>query len=248
MDSKCISFDLRFASASKNNQTCTLSGWSDSYALEDTDKSSLYYFRLRRLDNSSVTPAVSYSLEVPNRWVQLLGTTAFSASFAANIIYLSQFPVDDLLYWFRMRAGIQQPVDAQSWGWDCGTGKLNKSHKCRMEGGLGLKGSVAGAFLMGTGGAVRWPIPDMGTNAARFEAMLKVRIPDLKARMVDVVTGIEECKQSNGYIMAFEQNRSNMHEVRLHGSVSGVCVRPRARVCVVVCVRVCACVCVSFQT
>ena len=52
-----------------------------------------------------------------------------------------------------------------------------------------LAGSNAGRFLMGAGNTVRW-IDD----------------PELHARMDAVVDGIEQCRQSNGYIMAYPED------------------------------------------
>jgi DUF1680 family protein len=52
-----------------------------------------------------------------------------------------------------------------------------------------LAGSNAGRFLMGAGNTVRW-IDD----------------PELKRRLTVVVDGIEECRQSNGYIMAYPED------------------------------------------
>jgi uncharacterized protein len=52
-----------------------------------------------------------------------------------------------------------------------------------------LAGSNAGRFLMGAGNTLRW-IPD----------------PELHRRLNVVVDGIDECKQGNGYIMAYPEN------------------------------------------
>ena len=52
-----------------------------------------------------------------------------------------------------------------------------------------LAGSNAGRFLMGAGNSVRW-IDD----------------PELKQRLTAVVDGIDECKQANGYIMAYPED------------------------------------------
>jgi len=52
-----------------------------------------------------------------------------------------------------------------------------------------LAGSNAGRFLMGAGNTVRW-IDD----------------PELRRRLNVVVDGIEECRQSNGYIMAYPED------------------------------------------
>ena len=48
----------------------------------------------------------------------LTGSSPFAAAFAVNLGYLQQFPVDDMLYWFRRRAGVANPPGATSWGWD----------------------------------------------------------------------------------------------------------------------------------
>lgn len=50
-----------------------------------------------------------------------------------------------MLYWFRTRAGHKN-VPGQSWGWDNGA----------VDAPFGLRGSVAGMFMMGSGGVVRW--------------------------------------------------------------------------------------------
>ncbi|MHB1935964.1 MAG: beta-L-arabinofuranosidase domain-containing protein [Acidobacteriaceae bacterium] len=52
-----------------------------------------------------------------------------------------------------------------------------------------LAGSNAGRFLMGAGNTVRW-----------------IDNPELRRRMDAVVDGIEECRQSNGYIMAYPED------------------------------------------
>lgn len=52
-----------------------------------------------------------------------------------------------------------------------------------------LAGSNAGRFLMGAGNTVRW-----------------IDQPELQRRLNDVVDGIEECRQPNGYIMAYPED------------------------------------------
>ncbi|MEO8736236.1 MAG: beta-L-arabinofuranosidase domain-containing protein, partial [Edaphobacter sp.] len=52
-----------------------------------------------------------------------------------------------------------------------------------------LAGSNAGRFLMGAGNTVRW-----------------IDHPELRRRLNTVVDGIEECRQSNGYIMAYPED------------------------------------------
>ena len=87
----------------------------------------------------------------------------------SNLGYLSQFPVDDILYWFRQRAGYPNPPNASSWGWDGHTEPMESAGHTHphvvaakpppgrnVDGPFGLRGSVAGAFLMGSGGVTRW--------------------------------------------------------------------------------------------
>lgn len=52
-----------------------------------------------------------------------------------------------------------------------------------------LAGSNAGRFLMGAGNTVRW-----------------IEDPELRRRLNAVVDGIDECRQSNGYIMAYPED------------------------------------------
>jgi len=52
-----------------------------------------------------------------------------------------------------------------------------------------LPGSSAGRFLMGAGNTLRW-----------------MDHAELRARMNAIVDGIEECRESNGYIMAYPEN------------------------------------------
>ena len=52
-----------------------------------------------------------------------------------------------------------------------------------------LAGSNAGRFLMGAGNTLRW-----------------IENPELRRRLNAVVDGIDECKQSNGYIMAYPED------------------------------------------
>ena len=71
------------------------------------------------------------------------------------------------------------------------TGKVTgfKATGSQIEWEEDLAGSNAGRFLMGAGNTVRW-IDD----------------PELRRRMNAVVDGIEECRQPNGYIMAYPED------------------------------------------
>ena len=52
-----------------------------------------------------------------------------------------------------------------------------------------LPGSVAGRFLMGTGNQLRWKDD-----------------PELRKRMNQIVDGIEECAEPNGYLVGYPEN------------------------------------------
>jgi hypothetical protein len=54
----------------------------------------------------------------------------------------------------------------------------------------GLAGSNAGRFMMGAGNTLRW-----------------MDHPELRRRLSVVVDGIEECRQANGYIMAYPEDK-----------------------------------------
>jgi DUF1680 family protein len=71
------------------------------------------------------------------------------------------------------------------------TGKVTafKATGSQIEWEEDLAGSNAGRFLMGAGNTVRW-IDD----------------PELRRRINAVVDGIEECRQPNGYIMAYPED------------------------------------------
>ena len=64
--------------------------------------------------------AILILLQVPKRGVELAQNVGspFATAFEVNLGYVNQFPVDDMLYWFRRRAGVTNPAGATSWGWD----------------------------------------------------------------------------------------------------------------------------------
>ena len=89
---------------------------------------------------------------------------------------------------FRIRAGNPDPP-GQNWGWDAGG----------PDAPVGLKGSVAGGFLMGAGGALRWRAGANGGALRRTAAAL--------------VAGIGAAQdKSDGYLMAFGKNVSHFKE------------------------------------
>jgi DUF1680 family protein len=58
-----------------------------------------------------------------------------------------------------------------------------------------LRGSNAGRFLMGAGNTLRW-----------------VEYPDLRARMNDLIDGIEACREPNGYILPYYPDSTRSEE------------------------------------
>lgn len=84
---------------------------------------------------------VAYKAEAPTAGVTL-GDGLFKRAMEANVQYLlDSFTVDQMLYWFRKRAGKPSPPEAEPkirfWMFD-------------------LKGSCAGRFLIGAGNTLRW--------------------------------------------------------------------------------------------
>lgn len=66
---------------------------------------------------------IPWRLSPPTKNVTLSPGSLLRKTFETNIIYLlGQYSVDDVLYWFRDRAGKQQPPGAHNHGWDGGPG------------------------------------------------------------------------------------------------------------------------------
>jgi hypothetical protein len=112
----CIAFNW-VRNSSSLGFVCEHSGWGAAYAVNRTDQASVYYTKGLPRNDTSVQPKIRYELAVPTRGIVLTGGP-FAAAFATNVAYLAQFPVDDMLYWFRKRAGVPNPAGATSWGWD----------------------------------------------------------------------------------------------------------------------------------
>eukprot|EP00730_Choanoeca_flexa_P000817 TRINITY_DN10349_c0_g1_i2.p1 TRINITY_DN10349_c0_g1~~TRINITY_DN10349_c0_g1_i2.p1 ORF type:complete len:845 (+),score=151.56 TRINITY_DN10349_c0_g1_i2:219-2537(+) len=155
---------------------CELNRYSVLYA-EANSSGDAYYHRRQARDDSPAHQAVPYIVQVPTGNVSLLPGSLLRRTFDANILYLLQHPLNSLLYFFRQRANVSNP--GECWGWD--------EH---------LQGSIAGEFLMGSGGVARWPDPNI----------------TLVARMHDVVKGIADLQEPDGYIMAFPRNATTHRE------------------------------------
>ena len=183
----CIAFTWQNQAANPGgSSSCVGSGWSPRYATDTAPPTTSYYSRLRHGNTSRAQAAIEYRLSVPIAGVEL-HSGPLADAFQANVQYLLQIPVDDMLHWFRRRADQSNPPGG-NWGWDNGA----------VDSPEGLRGSVAGAFLMGAGGIVRWQ-PDAAGG-------------QLKQRVAEIVNGIRACREKDGYIMAFPRNESNYHE------------------------------------
>lgn len=184
-DPSCIAFTwLPDPQAGGGGSSCVGSGWGPRFATGVAPPGAAYYSRVRHGNTSSVRPAVVYALTVPVAGVEL-HSGPLADAFAANVRYLIQVPADDMLHWFRRRAGQSNPPGG-NWGWD----------NSGVDAPEGLRGSVAGAFLMGAGGIARWQ-PNAAGGA-------------LRQRVAEVVAGIRACREPDGYIMAFPRNESGV--------------------------------------
>ena len=168
------------------SQACELNGWGPTYVVTQNTTSS-YYSRIIERNDTAFGAAILYALQVPSRAVELgpAGSSPFATAFDTNLEYLRQYPVDDVLYWFRVRAGDSSPPGG-SWGWD---------HWPNIDMPYGLKGSVAGLYMMGLGGALRW----------RNDTVLWERLSA-------VVGNISALQHGSGFAMAFPMNETNYHE------------------------------------
>jgi DUF1680 family protein len=107
-----------------------------------------------------------------------LGDGLFAEALRNNALYLkNSYSVDQLLLQFRERAGKPSPPR---------TRRPQGEEEFWVQ---DLAGSNAGRFLMGAANTLRW-IDD----------------PELRSRVQAVVSGIEECRQANGYIMAYPED------------------------------------------
>jgi hypothetical protein len=162
---------------SPGSLSCQLSAYSRTFAVvanasaHGGSASSLYYQRLQPRNDTRFVQAVPFALDVPTGGVELRGGV-LAAAFANGINYLLGYSVDDLLFNFRKRAGLPNP--GKCVGWDCRTDWI--------------EGSLAGLFLMGAGGHLRW-----------------VEHPALRAMMDELIDGIENCTEPDGYLAAFPQ-------------------------------------------
>lgn len=164
-------------SAPPGGPQCQLSQYSRTFALlAGGDADGTYYQKLQPRDDTPFgAQAVPFALDVPTGGVTLRGGP-LGAAFDTGIEYLLGYSVDDLLFQFRKRAGLPQPPGAACIGWDC-----------RAD---WIEGSLAGLFLMGAGGHLRW-----------------VEHPQLRSMMDQLIDGIENCTEADGWLSAYTQEK-----------------------------------------
>jgi DUF1680 family protein len=128
-------------------------------------------------DASTWNPPL-HKARVPRTGVTLEGGV-FQKAMEDNISYLlNSYSVDDLLRQFRERAGTAKPpVKPAGGAWGVQFWEED------------LAGSNAGRFLMAAGNTLRW-----------------INHPELRQRLDAVVEGIAQCRQPNGYIMAYPED------------------------------------------
>ena len=156
---------------------CGLNGYARDYTVSAGGNASAlqYYQRLQLRNDAPATQAVPFLLDVPVRGVTI-DDGVLRAAFDNNILYLTQhYTVNDVLFDFRRRAGNANPPGACH-GWDCTVDWI--------------EGSIAGLFLMGAGGTLRW------TEHAQLREMMDA-----------IIDGIENCTEPDGYLAAFPQNK-----------------------------------------
>ena len=128
-------------------------------------------------DASAWKPPV-HKARVPLTGVGLEGGV-FQTALENNILYLlNSYSVDHLLRQFRERVGTAKPP-VQPAGGPWGVQFWEED----------LAGSNAGRFLMAAGNTLRW-----------------IDHPELRHRLNAVVDGIAQCRQPNGYIMAYPED------------------------------------------
>lgn len=222
----CISF---------NFPNCELNGWSRNYLVMDSSEpgvttAAVQHFNILAPRNSSAAAAAIRPLtQAPTSGVELLSDTGqhpthhpqvFRDYFDRVVPYLLGYNEDDLLYFFRLRALTANGSAALPAGHDrintnrgCTSPNERSAPACGWDNDgpdkpYGLRGSLAGLVLMGTGGALRWGdswVPEAG----RLRALQDAIVAGIKAN-VDPATG---------YMMAFPYNESIFHENPDYGAL-----------------------------
>eukprot|EP01116_Phalansterium_solitarium_P008534 TRINITY_DN22452_c0_g1_i1.p1 TRINITY_DN22452_c0_g1~~TRINITY_DN22452_c0_g1_i1.p1 ORF type:complete len:274 (+),score=72.85 TRINITY_DN22452_c0_g1_i1:211-1032(+) len=142
----CVSFNF-VPTSGQFAALCALQQYGPRYTVvaDKSNNGTAYYLRNIVRNDAPVTPAIKYILATPT-------PSVLQTVFQRNLVNLLGYPLDDLLYYFRLRAGIPQPP-GQCWGWD-----------------QNLQGSIAGLFMMGSANALRWT--DNATLQAELDALI----------------------------------------------------------------------------
>ena len=182
---RCASFNL--VPTAQNGLSCELNKYGPWYALAEGRKAT-YYLRNVARNDEKLQQAVPWLVSPPNADVSLAAGSLFRRTFDTNILYVLNYTVADMLYWFRTRNGLSNPP-GHNRGWDGGKGAPDYPY--------GLKGSIAGIYMMGAAGTIRWD-----------RALEHSGSKEVKARLDAVISGIEQCRQRDGFIMAYPQNQT----------------------------------------
>ncbi len=133
------------------------------------------YHPRRRASNPKSWRPVAFKAAVPTGGVTLREGGLFKHFMDLNTEYLlKSFSVDEMLYAYRVRAGVKDPP----LGRDVGTWQ---PFWCAE-----LPDSLAGRFLMGAGNTLKW-----------------IEHPELRRRMNELVAGVQACQEPDGYAYAF---------------------------------------------
>ena len=187
---------------------CQLSGYSRIYALHSSSNVS-YYQRLQIRNDTQISLAVPYVLDVPTGGVYLKGTGLLSQAFSTNLEFLvngSRGTIDDLLYPYRKRFNASASWPGNLFGWDSF-----------------VPGSVASMLLMGAGGALRW------TEHEELRSRL-VSIVEGIAAVVEAdgfAVGYPE-EQTNAYMNGNNQLPSYVNSWFTHGMLEASFIDERA--------------------
>lgn len=137
-DLGCISFNV---CGSAPPFACGLQGYNRTLVPRASPSCALYQRVLPRND-TRVSARVPFLLSPPPPRSVTLLPGALRRLYDANVGFLLSFPVDDLLFNFRKRAGRPQPAGAACIGWDCKPDWV--------------EGSLAAQYLMGAGNHLVW--------------------------------------------------------------------------------------------
>lgn len=197
---ECANLCLNFTGATYNNlgcihfnaceldqqYRCGIGGWNRTLTFVSTGGCA-YYQRILPRNDSAVTPAIPYLLDPPTGGVQLNGGLLQAMSDVSIQYLLTNYgSVDNLLYQFRKRGAGLPNCPPNPPGAKC------FGWDCGDD---WVEGSAAGLFLMGAGGHLRWQ-----------------ENPTLRALLDQLVQGIANCSQPNGYIMAFPEDTLDSDE------------------------------------